>query len=99
MNVAGKSRGWNTESGKKMAAVVGGLLCVLVVQRIGCGSGVENGGIKPPKQLSRQEMEQDVNTRVQAVQNNPNMPPQAKDMIISMIRRQADSTAAAQGHK
>ena len=74
------------------------LLGLLALQRLSCGAGVENGGIKPPKQLSRQEREQDANSRIQAIQNNPNMPPQAKEMVIQMIKRQEQSTAAASAH-
>ena len=85
---------------KKLLGAGALLFCILAVQRLSCGSEfVDNGGIKPPKQLSQQEMEQDVNTRIQAVQDNPNMPPQAKEMVIGMIRRQAQSTANAQHPK
>jgi len=76
-----------------MTAIVG-LLAIGMVGMAGCDSNTVSGsqnGFKPPPPMTAAQQKQDLEARIKAIQDNPNIPEQSKQMIVAQMRATAAS--------
>ena len=69
------------------------LLSMVLLASAGC-SHSSTEAMSP--EASQQASVQQNDSRIQAIQNNPNMPPEAKQKAIAQIKSQQASSAASQ---
>jgi len=73
-----------------MTAVVG----LLAIGMAGCATNTVSGsqnGYKPPPPMTAAQQQQDLEARIKAIQDNPNIPEQSKQMTIAQMRATAAS--------
>jgi len=84
----------SNEDTLKKLALVGVIVVAVVAMRIGCSSASQDSALKTAPiqtpELQKQQTEKDV----QAIQNNPNMSEQAKEISINMIKSHSSISGA-----